>query len=426
VTARQPLYYGWVMVIVLAITETISYGVLFYAFTVFIKPMQAELGWSTGEITLGYSLSVAVSALFGVAQGRWLDRHGARLSMSVGSIGAALLVLGWSQVQTLPGYYALWFGIGIVKAMVLYEPAFWVVAAWFSRKRRLALTVMTFIAGFSSLIFTPLTQALLSRFGWRDTLLIYALLLGVATVLPHALLLRRRPADVGLHVDGDTAPATLATVNSQQSTAVALGYSARQVLRQPSFWWLTGAFTLNGIGVSALLVHLVPYLTEKGYDPAFAALIYGLLGAVSLPGRLILTPLGSRISPVGIVAGIFLTQAVGVFLLIGAGTPVIAVLFLLLFAGGYGAVTPARAALVGEFFGTAHYGAVSSVVALCVTLLSASSPTLVGFMRDSSGSYDAALVIVGICALLAVGAVILAAHSRQRETGAISPQSAGA
>jgi MFS family permease len=87
------IYYGWVLVLTLAVTETTSFGVLYYAFTVFIAPMQAELGWSRGAMTGAFSLAQVMSGIAGVPAGRWLDRHGPRALMTVGSCVAALLVL---------------------------------------------------------------------------------------------------------------------------------------------------------------------------------------------------------------------------------------------------------------------------------------------------------------------------------------------
>jgi cyanate permease len=396
------------MVVALAITETISFGILLYAFTVFIAPMEAELGWSRATLTGGFSLATLVNAVVGIGVGRWLDRRGARSLMTAGSIGAAMLVYGWSRVESVEVFYAVWVLLGVVKAMVLYEPAFWVVSAWFSRQRRQALTLMTFIAGFSSLIFAPLTQALINNLGWRATLAIYALLLALVTVPMHALLLRRRPADMGLAVDGDLQHDGEAAAVSIPAAA----HSPRSTLRQASFWWLTGAFTLSAVSVSALLVHLVPYLSESGYSRDFAALVYGLIGAVSLPGRLILTPLGDRYSPTLITAGMFLTQGLGVLALLGARSSPFVWVFLLLFAAGYGAVTPARAALVAEFYGAAHYGTISGALTLAVILLSAASPVTVGWLRDMLGSYDLVFVGLTACTLLSVVMILLAARAR--------------
>ncbi|MDX2137067.1 MAG: MFS transporter [Chloroflexota bacterium] len=409
-TTKQPLYYGWIMVAALAITETISYGVLFYAFTVFIQPMEAELGWTRGDITLAYSLGTLVMALVGLLIGRWLDRHGARFIMSFGSLLAALLVFGWAHVQDYRLYFTIWLALGVVKGMVLYEPAFWVVSAWFAKRRRQALTLMTFVAGFSSLIFTPLTQALVSAYGWRSTLVIYALLLALTTVPLHLLILRRRPSDLGLQPDGDT----IQTDGSPAPIATSTRRELKRVLRQPAFWWLTLGFMFNAVTLNAIVIHLVPYLKDAGYAPAFAALVYGLVGAVSLPGRLILTPLGDRVAPIGIAAGMFLTQALGVIALGGVQSEAFVWLFLLLFAAGYGAITPTRAALVAEFFGTAHYGTISSVMLLIISVVSAFAPAAVGMLYDRVGNYTLALTVMTLCSMASVIMLWLAARARSR------------
>src|SRR5690242_18951054 len=88
----------------------------------------------------------------------------------------------------------------------MYEQAFWIVANWFRRRRGRALTLLTFIAGFASVIYIALAGWLVQVQGWRAALVTLAVLLAVATVPLHALLLRRRPADLGLLVDGDLAP----------------------------------------------------------------------------------------------------------------------------------------------------------------------------------------------------------------------------
>ncbi len=109
---RRPHYYGWWMIWTLAVTETVSWGILFYAFSVFIVPMQQELGWSTAEITGAYSLALVVAMLVSPPIGRWLDRAGPRLPMTLGSALAAALVVAWSRVDSLPAFYAIWAAIG--------------------------------------------------------------------------------------------------------------------------------------------------------------------------------------------------------------------------------------------------------------------------------------------------------------------------
>jgi MFS family permease len=155
----------WAIVGALSVTETVSYGILYYAFAAFLVPMQADLGMTAAQLTGAFSLALLVSALAGVAVGRYLDRHSPRGLMAIGSLVGVILVLAWSQAQTALAFYAIWAAIGVVMAAVLYEPAFTVLAKHFPQpaERRRAMTAMTLVAALASFVFLPLSQALITR-----------------------------------------------------------------------------------------------------------------------------------------------------------------------------------------------------------------------------------------------------------------------
>jgi len=246
------------MVLTLSLTETISWGILYYAFTVFIKPMQEELGWSRAELTGAFSLALILSGIAGVWVGRWLDLFGTRWLMTGGSIAASLLLLAWSAVSNLVIFYLIWVGIGLTMSAVLYEPAFAAVARWFKRKRGYALTVLTFLAGFASVIFLPLSEWLVSNLGWRSALVALAIALAAITIPLHALILRRQPQDLGLLPDGMSA--AISAENSETSAPQEIEHSVtlKEALHGKTFWWLSAAFTFALLVNVAVTVHLVP------------------------------------------------------------------------------------------------------------------------------------------------------------------------
>src|SRR5438270_4392935 len=167
--------------------------------------MQAELGWSRGDMTGAFSVALLLAGLAAIPVGRWLDRHGPRLLMTLGSIAGSGLVLAWSQVNSIPALYLIWAAIGLTMSATLYDPAFATANKWFAHQRVRALTVITLMAGFASTIFIPLAGVLVQSQGWRQSLVTLAIVLGVGTIAPHGLLLRRRPEDLGLQVDGAAA-----------------------------------------------------------------------------------------------------------------------------------------------------------------------------------------------------------------------------
>jgi predicted MFS family arabinose efflux permease len=182
----------------------------------------------------------------------------------------------------------------------------------------------------------------------------------------------------------------------------------REALRGSVFRWLAAAFFLNAVGQIALHVHLVPYLTGRGYGAGFAATVAGLIGIMALPGRLILTPLGDRVPRAYLTAFIFLLQALALVVLLTVQTSAGVWTYVILFGAGFGAVTPMRAALVAEFYGPRFYGSISGVLAFCITLARALGPVAVGFAFDRFGSYTVPFWALAGISVAAAGAILIA------------------
>jgi sugar phosphate permease len=394
------VYYGWALIGVLGITATVSYGVLSYAFAVFIGPMGDELGWSKAEITGAFSLASIVAGLAALPVGRWVDHHGARGIMTAGSILAALLLVWWAEVRSLPAFYALWALMGVASAAVLYEPAFAVVAWWFQARRGRALTVLTFLGGFASVIFVPLATWLVAAHGWREALLWLAAIYAATTIPLHGLFLRRRPQDLGLKADGGhpREPAGLGRPGNRPTERSVL---VEVAVRGPEFRWLAIAFALSTLATTTVSVHLVALLLERGFDLGFAGGAMGMLGLMALPGRLIFTPLGSRWARSTVTASIFGLQAVACAVLLASRQTAAVWLFVALFGAGFGAITPARAALIAELYGPAHYGRISGVLALVLAIARASAPVGASLVYAAGGSGAAGYDVV-VAALLAL------------------------
>jgi MFS family permease len=393
------VYYGWVLMGTLGVTETISWGILYYAFSAYLSPMEAELGWSRGDMTGAFSVGLLSAGLAAIPIGRWLDRHGPRLVMTVGSVCGALLVLAWSQVANLHQLYLVWALIGLCMAATLYDPAFATASKWFERQRVRALTTITLMAGFASTIFIPLAGWLVQVQGWRQSLVTLAIILAVGTIAPHAVLLRRQPEDLGLHPDG-------LPVTSRRSEAQApRGMGVGQALRHPSFRWLVIAFWLTTICTIAVGVHFLPYLEDRGYDATFAANLTGLIGAMQVLARLLMAPFGKRANPRLFAACMFALQPLSLLaLLLVRSTPGV-FLFVVMFGAQRGLNTIARPALLADLYGRAQYASIAGVLQFAISLAQAAAPVGAGAAYDLLHSYEPilwAFVVISALAVLAV------------------------
>lgn len=413
VPARGRVFYGWAIVLTLAATETVSWGILYYGFGVLLVPMERELGWTRATTAGAFSLAILISGLAGLPVGRLVDRYGARWLMTGGSVLATVGLLALARVDSLPAFYAVWGVLGLAMAATLYEPAFVTVAAWFVRRRGRALAVLTFLAGFASVLFVPLIGWLVILLTWRAALDVLALLLALLTILPHALVLRRRPEDLGLWPDGEP-PSTGA------APPPVTGWPVRPALTSATFGWLSLAMALTLLGSVAVTVHLIAYLSEAGYDPLLAGLAAGLVGTASLPGRLALNALGDRVSRALVLAGVLVSQVVALAILIGQQNLAWVFAFVLLYGAGFGAITPLRAALVADYFGRRNYGSILAVQGLILAVARAIGPLAAGGLRDVTGNYALAFGLVAALTGVAAAATLLADRAHVTQPALVS------
>jgi MFS family permease len=323
--------------------------------------------------------------------------------MTAGSVAATILVAAWSQVTTLLQFYVLWALIGVTMSAVLYEPAFAVVTAWFERRRTRALTAVTLMAGFASTIFMPIESWLVEWLGWRLALLTLAGFLAVTTIPAHALLLRRRPEDLGLHLDGDPAPSGQQVASKRAATA-----SVSDALREPAFRWLALAFSLSTVANIAVGVHMVAYLQDRGFDLTLAATATGLVGAMQVLGRIVLGLVGDR-APLRVTSALVLgLQPIAILVLLIAPGIVGVFAFIALFGAAKGAMTLIRPAFVANLYGRARYASIAGALAAFVLGATALAPISAGVAYDLLHSYDPLFWAFVVLSAVAAGAVLLA------------------
>jgi MFS family permease len=382
-TRRPALYYGWVLITMLAITTLVSWGVTYYAFSVVLTPMQRTLGWSSANLTGAFSLCLLAGGVADIFVGRWLDAHGPRVLMTIGSIAVTLLMLAWSQIDSLPGFYALMAALGVFASMVQYSPAFWLATTWFKRRRALALTIITIGGGLASTLFVPLTSALVQAGGWRYALFVLAGVTALVTILPHALLLRRAPADVHAQIDG--VAEHIADAPEPATTPPAPDSQPINTLRQPLFWLLALAFALAGLAFNGISVHLLSYQLAFGQDPAFAAAAAGFSGVMQVLGRILIVPLGDRVPRNRLLLVLMICQLLSYLALLALPLNAGLIAHVMLRGIGAGPQSPIRAALIGDLFGTRHYGRTTGQMAFITSIAGAVSPFAVGLFVGVGG-----------------------------------------
>lgn len=373
---------GWLLVWALAIAQLVSWGSIYYAFPLFVVPMERDFGWSRTAINGALSFGLLTSGLFAYPVGAWIDRHGGRLVMSLGSALGAALLAAWSRIDSIAVLYAIWFGLGLAMAASLYEPVFAVATRSFPRSYRTRITALTLIGGFASTVFIPATQLLIGWYGWRDALVALAVCV-VAFCLPvHALLLR----------DGDSGGRAADATGAAHDARPIAGDALRRALRHPVFWALALCFTAYYAAFSAMTFHIIPLLTERGVPTVTIIAAIAVIGPAQVAGRIVLLAFGPRL-PTAAVGRAVMLALVASFLVLIAFPASTAALFV--FAAIYGAanglMTIIRGMAVPDLMWREGYGAINGALTVPSNIAKAVAPFGAALLWDAAGNYDAVL-----------------------------------
>lgn len=382
------------VIVVLSVTQTTSWGVLYYAFATLSSSITADTGWSSVEVTGAFSLALLVSAVAGIWVGRHIDRVGPRRVMTAGSL---LAVPGVTAVATAPDvalFYFGWLLTGVAMAGVLYPPAFAALTRWGGDRRVGALTTLTLVAGLASTVFAPLSSELDERLGWRSAYLVLLAGLVVVTVPLHWWGLRRpwltarhheRAADTSEAVT-DPAP------------------DVRAVVRSREFVVLSAAMALTSLSVFAVLVNLVPMLVEQGMTRHLAAVTLGLGGGGQVIGRLGYAWFAAHttvtVRTVTVVAAIAAATSA---LALSPPAPALLIGLGMLVGLTRGVYTLIQATAITDRWGTTTYGTLNGILTAPSLAASAAAPFVGAALAALLESYrHAFLVLAGLTGLAAV------------------------
>jgi MFS family permease len=376
-------------VAIAALTMAIQNGIVM-AFAVLYLPLVEAFGASRAEVAAVQSVVLLLSGFGGPAIGYALDRLGPRRLFHGGTLLAALglfLASGAGSLPVLIMTYGIIAGLGL--SALGSQPNMVVAALWYPGARGKAIAVADLGTGFGAFVFIPLTQALVVRYGWRTTLLVWAVLL-VAVLIP-ANAFQRVPTTV-----------------PRSKVAPGGGLTLRSATSTPAFWWLVAVRFFSAIGFPLMNVHMLAFAVGAGVSPAMAAAALGTVSLVSLAGRLLTGWLADRQGRAATLTLTYTSAVVGIAnlgLLAWTGWPgwlAGYVLFYGLAQGSSGIVAAARAA---DIFAGASFGTIYGWIVLATGPGEAIGAWAGGAIFDLTGSYLWAFGFVVVVLLAGIAAI---------------------
>jgi MFS family permease len=404
-TTRR-IHPAWIVLGAVTVCLLASTG-LRAAFAVYIKPIEAETGWSRGGLSVAAAISLLLLGATGPFAGRLADRWGPRrvivlslILLGVGSVAAAFVRDLWQLYVTV----GVIMSVGAGGAALSTGSA--VVARWFETRRGAAIGFAAGGMSAGQLVLIPLATAVTLAWGWRASFFWLGLGL-LAIVLPlGAWLVRNTPEERGLRPYG--AVGTAPTASELQAAQQAGRVSVTEAAQTLPFWLLMGTFFVCGYtSVGMIGTHFIPHALEHNFTAMQASAALGVMGAMNIVGTVGSGWLCDRVGRRWPLAIFYFVRGLSlIFLLYVWNVPSLH-FWAALFGLNYISTVPPTTTLTANIYGRFSVGELSGWIFFAHQVGAALAAALAGWVYEWTGSYAPAFVSAALMGFLAAGMTLM-------------------
>ena len=363
----------WLIIICGCLIAALTFGPR-SAMGFFQLPMLAEKGWDRTTFGLAMAIQNLAWGLGTPVFGAIADKFGTWRVLALSGIlyAAGLFLMANADSTTM-----LHISGGVLVGLGIASGSFGIVLAAFARnvppeRRSFVFGLGTAAGSAGMFLFAPLSQGLISAYGWSQSLVIMAVMMLAVPLLA-----------IPLH--GSSHNAEAARKAAQQS----VGQALREAFAHRSYTLLVSGFFVCGFQVAFITAHFPAYIGDLGIDASYAVIALALIGFFNIIGSLSAGFIGQRYSKPKFLVWIYLARSVAVtaFLLLPQ-TPTSVVVFAIVMGLLWLSTVPPTNSLVAVMFGTRHLGMLGGVVFLSHQIGSFLGVWLGGYLYDQFGSYD--------------------------------------
>ncbi|MCP8882098.1 MFS transporter [Devosia sp. XJ19-1] len=368
-------HYGWVIVAAGAVITCLAMGAMF-ALPVYLQPMADETGWTRAGISGAMTVGFIVMGVAGFFWGTLTDRIGARPVILTAALLLGLGLFIASRATDLLVFQFAYGGLVGASGGAFFAPLIATTLGWFDKNRSLAVSLVSLGGGIAPMTITPLATVLIENFGWRDAMMMTAIV-ATCLIVPAAFLIRRAPEAM---VEAPSPASDVVPAEPRPGNMAA-------IFRKPQFFVLAGVFFLCCGAHSGPIFHTVSYAMLCGASALAAASIYSVEGFAGLFGRLIFAMLADRIGVKRVIVGGLLLQAVGIYSYIYVSELTHFYMLAVVLGLVYGGVMPLYSVLARDYFGPKVLGTVLGGITMTSSIGMAFGPLGGGYLFDTFGDY---------------------------------------
>ncbi len=411
----KKIYYGWYIVAACFSLCFLFAGAGFYSFSIFIRPIESEFGWSRSAISLTMSIYLIVGGLIGPVLGKLIQQYGPKRVMRISAVFAGACFMLVSLTQSLWYFYTVYALLAVSVCGMGVIPASSLLANWFDKRRGTAVGISMVGISAGGLLLAPFVGWITSLFGWKSAFLCIGLIVWAVALPVVHFVIKDKPDDADPVSDINPAQSPVEEEDPELAIDMGNGFPANEVLRSGSFWCIFFAFFLAPFSQMGVLQHQVPIIMDSGISEAMAAAALGVTAGVGGVGKLSFGKL-SEIWPFRYVVLLcFGLQALAVIVLLYPQTIAMVWMYAVVFGFAMGGVVVLMPLVVAHYWGLASYGVLLGVIWAANALGGAFGTFASGLIYDLLGNYQYALYLFILAYTSAIAVFFLA--GKPKKTG---------
>ena len=398
-------FYGWSVLAGLFFVYAASNGVLMHTVPLLYPELIREFGWTEAQVTLPATMLYVVGAFTSPPAGVLLDRYSPRRIVIAGACGIVVGLLLTAGFKVLWQLVAIFILFGTALSLCGLVSNMLILTRWFHRLRGKATGILLMASSLGGVVFPLVMGWGLMNWGWRPTMVGFAVLVAVMMLVPLLFVIKDRPEDLGLEVDGKL------DVDSPSNHASATdGPTLRAALRERNFYLIALATGSVWFAIIALIQNQSIYLgRDLGVSGAVLSVIFSTFFACSVIGKFAFGFLSDYFRKDRVMMVSVLLLIGGLLLLKSADASQTTSLFAYAAVAGVGfsgAFTCVQLMIATHYAGPS-YGKILAIMMLMDTLAGALGTRVIATLRGSFGSYEPAFNVLMVVCVFAIACIAL-------------------
>ncbi len=409
------VYRGWWVLLGLMLVYAGSNGLLTNSLQLFYPLLTEEFGWDTETVTRPAKYMFIVGALTSPFAGILLDRYSSRHLMIVGLVGIVIGLFFLSKIQSHTQMVIIYITFACGLSLGGMASNMLVLSRWFKAKIGIAAGLLLMSSSLGGALLPRILNYTIEQYDWRQAMLVASVLGAVLMIIPMIFLVKNRPSDLGLKIDGG--------VEGDDTFAKPVdldpGLTLLEAVSELRFYLLAFVTASLWFVIVPLLQHQPLYIqNDLGYSGSELANFFSFLFASSVIGKFSFGWLSDFIDKHFSLILSTLIFALGVYGLSRLQADQAVNMYLCATATGLGfaGVFSNIQILFANYYAGNHYGKILTILVMIDSLAGGFAIGIIAKMRDSTGSYATSLQLMITLLLSSMVIVLLLYWISKRST----------